>query len=330
MNRVIECILLASHRGIGRAAVSLCTLLILVLICLSGAVSYTGSEEITYYYKIDGSRFDFRFEEPSALAIDGKYDLTYIADSKAKTVYAFSVQGTPKFQIGSKEGLNTPIGIAVDKNGKLFISESEGGPIKIVDTKGKISLLEIPSAENEEAPKPGRMVFDRDGNLYVVERANGRIFIFDKNLKFKLKFGSVGNDRGQFKMLEDVAVDLQGRIFALDSVEVSVQVFDREGNYLYRFGSKTIPEELSFPKAISIDIDNRVWLVDSNQHVILKYDILGNYLGKFGQYGQSDGYFFYPIDLETDVFGRLYILESGAKRLQVFKYRQGFNGFGSP
>ena len=85
--------------------------------------------------------------------------------------------------------------------------------------KATSALLELTAdqGQDKEPPKPGRMTFDHDGNLYVVERANCQIFVFDKDRKFKFKFGGIGDKRGEFKLLQDVAVDRQGRIYATDS-----------------------------------------------------------------------------------------------------------------
>lgn len=283
------------------------------------------SQTFSFYFSVIGYGRATSFGEPSALALDRDNSLIFIADVKAGNVNAFGFQGVSKFQYGAKNGLKAPVGLAVGKNDNLFISEDEGGPVKIIDSKGEVSALALPGAEGEEAPKPGRMTVDQDGNLYVVDRTNCRVYVFDKERKFKFKLGGVGNQRGEFKMLQDVAVDRQGRIYALDTLGTPVQVFDKNGKFIYRFGSLGEGvQDVSFPAALFIDRHDQIWIVDKAQHCLKVFGRSGAFLRKFGDYGLGESTLFYPIDADIDDFGRVYVLEVGARRLQVFSLKRPF------
>ncbi|MHB9035825.1 MAG: NHL repeat-containing protein [Armatimonadota bacterium] len=299
----------------------------------SHAASLDGGTQrnFRFYFSVKGYDRNGWFDEPSALALDERSGLIYIADKKTGTVDAFSLQGVGKFQYGAKNGLKAPIGLAVDPKGNLYVTENEGGPIKIINSKGEVDTLDLPADEghDNETPKPGRMTFDRDGNLYIVDRANSRIFVFDKERKFKFKFGRIGDKRGEFKLLQDVAVDKQGRIYATDALGVPVQVFDRKGGYIYRFGLRGEGSEmLSFPTGLFVDRHDQIWVVDKTQHCLRVYDRSGASLATFGAYGQGEGTLFYPISVTSDSFGRVYVLEVGARRLQVFSLSRPFEPFG--
>lgn len=292
-------------------------------LCANTAPFDSGLPDFSFHYGINGYAPGSWFDDPTALALDQQSNLIYVTDMKAGKVNAFSLQGIAKFQYGAKNELKSPLGIAVDKRRNIYVSENAGGPIAIIDPKGVVTTLEIPVSEDDVPPMPGRMTFDQDGNLYVVERANCRIYIFDKNLKLKLKFGAIGNERGMFKMLIDVAVDRQGRIFALDAQGIPVQVFDPRGNLIYRFGIiGDGDQDLSRPSAIFIDRNDQVWIADKDQHSIKVFDRSGAFLRKFGDYGLGEGMLFYPIDAVLDNSGRVYVLESGSRRLQVFTLRR--------
>jgi len=244
---------------------------------------------------------------------------------KSGTVDAFSLQGIPRFRYGPKQGLKSPLALAVDSKGDVYVAENDGGPIKIIGAKGEVTTLELPADERKEPPKPGRMSFDQDGNLYVVDRANNEILVFDKQRKIKLRVAALGSDRYKFKLLQDVAVDRQGRIYVLDSIAPPVQVFDRNGKYLYRFGFHGDGEQdLAFPAALFIDRSDQVWIVDRAQHGLKVFDRTGTFLRRFGSYGLGEGMLFHPIDADLDNFGHVIVLETGSRRMQVFTLARPF------
>lgn len=314
--------------GISRPRLALLAFILLAFDPAFAQILGQDSRELTFYFTINGYQPDIWFGEPASIALDERSGLLYVADTKAGNVDAFSLQGVPKFQYGAKQDLKAPLGLAVSRDGDVYVSDNEGGPIRIINAKGEVSTLEFPSQEGEDAPKPGRMTFDRDGNLYVVDRANNRIYVFDKEKKLKFKLGGIGDKRGQFKMLQDVAVDRQGRIYGLDSVGVPVQVFDRKGEYIYRFGFRGEgDEDISFAAGVFIDRNDQIWIVDRGRHSLKVFDRSGVFLKRFGSYGQAEASFFHPVDADIDNFGRIYVIEAGSRRLQVFSLSRPFEPF---
>lgn len=289
---------------------------------------FAGSSELAFCQSVSGYGSESFFTEPSTVALDEKASLLYVADMKAGVVDAFSFQGVNKQQYGPKEDLKAPFGVAVGKNGDLYISEDTAGPIKIVNAKGETTKLEIPKADGEETPRPGRMRFDNDGNLYVVDRSNNKICVFGADRKFKLKIGGHGDKKGLFRTLQDMAVDRSGRVYALDADGVPVQVFDKKGSFIYRFGFHGDgAQDILSPSSLFVDNNDQVWIVDKAQHALKVYDRSGSFLRSFGNYGQAENSFFYPCDAKIDGLGRVYVVESGAKRLQIFSVTKPFERF---
>lgn len=280
-----------------------------------------------YCFSVNGYEYDTLMMEPVSIAIDTRAGRIYVADGKADQILTLSLQGIPQKAVG-RGNVKSPIGLAVDKAGNLYIAERDSSEVKIVDSKGEVSSLVIPAEDGEKSSRPGRMIVDYDDNLYVVDKTSQRILIFDKERKLKLKIGEPGSNRGQFRSLEDVAVDRQGRIYALDSEGTPVQVFDRKGKYIYRFGFKGDGmEDISLPSGIFTDQNGQVWIVDRGQHCLKVFDRSGTFLRKFGTYGPENGKLFQPVDGDIDNFGRVYVLEAGAKRLQAFALSRPYEPF---
>ncbi|MDO8588563.1 MAG: NHL repeat-containing protein [Armatimonadota bacterium] len=283
--------------------------------------SAVGSDDLAKFaYTVNGFKADMRFRAPTSLAVDQNSNLVYVCDLEDRVISAFSLQGSAKFRIGGKGELEDPVAIAVDRNGNLYVSERRARKIKIFDSRNN-PFGEIDLAEVEESGKvqPGRLTVTRDGEIVVVDQANQQILVFDKQRKLKLKFGKIGDRPGEFRTIEDVAADRQGRIYVVDSSGIPVQVFDKTGAYISRIGSRSEVDGLLQPVALATDRFDQLWVVDSVEHNIRIYDRIGFLLRTFGEYGMTERSLFYPIDVDVDSLGRVYVLERGSRRMQVFE-----------
>lgn len=295
------------------------------------AASTASAQEFSFSLAITGYRTDTRFGEPSGLALSERANLIYLTDVKDAALYVFNPEGVPKSIESDKAKIGAPYAVAVDKDSNAYVAANDAGPVKVIDSKGEVKSFEFEAPQGDQMPRPGRMAFDRDGNLYVVDRANSRLYVFDKDRKLKMRIGSKGSKRGEFRQLQDVAVDRQGRIYALDALGIPVQVFDKKGKYLYRFGFHGAgDQDIGYPNGIALDRNEQVWIVDKGQHCLKVFDRAGEFLRRFGTYGVGEGTLFDPVDIEIDGFGKVYVAEAGARRLQVFTVSRPYETFTPP
>ena len=73
--------------------------------------------------------------------------------------------------------------------------------------------------------RPAGIVVDETGNVYVSDRGNHRMQVFDSNGRFLRKWGSKGGGDGQFQYPESVAVDGAGNVYVADVENRRFQVF---------------------------------------------------------------------------------------------------------
>jgi outer membrane protein assembly factor BamB len=78
-----------------------------------------------------------------------------------------------------------------------------------------------------------RVAVDGLGNIYALGTFNNAVFKFGPDGKFLTRFGSQGQQPGQFSAGDAIAVDGKGRVFVSDSK--GIQVFDADGRYLTVF-----------------------------------------------------------------------------------------------
>jgi DNA-binding beta-propeller fold protein YncE len=78
-----------------------------------------------------------------------------------------------------------------------------------------------------------RIAEDGLGNIYALGSFNNAVFKFSADGKFMNRFGSAGDQPGQFRAPHAIAVDGKGRVLVSDVK--GIQVFDGAGRYLQTF-----------------------------------------------------------------------------------------------
>ncbi len=86
--------------------------------------------------------------------------------------------------------------------------------------------------------KPRSLTLDREGNLYVFDRAQSKIIKMDKNLKFVRYIGKEGSGPGEFKNgigVVFINIGPDNKLYVNDTLPQKMSVFDTDGNYLAEY-----------------------------------------------------------------------------------------------
>ncbi|HEX9935918.1 MAG TPA: 6-bladed beta-propeller, partial [Longimicrobium sp.] len=79
-------------------------------------------------------------------------------------------------------------------------------------------------------------VFDRDDNLYVLDRGNARVLMFDRAGRFVRQLGRKGGGPGELEVPLSVAVLAGGWVAVLDLAHQNVSLFGADGRFV-----RTVP-----------------------------------------------------------------------------------------
>jgi DNA-binding beta-propeller fold protein YncE len=93
------------------------------------------------------------------------------------------------------------------------------------------------SSQSDRSELDMSVAVDGLGNIYALGSFNDAVFKFTPDGRFMTRFGSDGDQPGQFRAPHAIAVDNQGRVYVSDSK--GIQVFDADGRYLDVF--KPVP-----------------------------------------------------------------------------------------
>jgi DNA-binding beta-propeller fold protein YncE len=271
-----------------------------------------------------------RLQKPRAMAIDTQDNL-YLVDITAR-IQVFDVDGryllgwrTPASQNGR------PTGLGISRTGKLLVADTHYYRLLVYELDGR--PLEDATIGGTLGNKPGEFGFvtdvvdDSQGNLYVAEYGDwDRVQKFSPKGNFLLQWGSHGEQPGQFRRPQNLAIDSRDRIWVADACNHRIQVFDTMGRLLWYWGEQgREPGQLYYPYDLIVlenrtgglgDDQGQVIVCEYGNHRLQKFTFSGKSLSCWGTHGRQPGQLHNPWALVHDSQGRIHVLDSNNNRVQ--------------
>jgi tripartite motif-containing protein 71 len=172
--------------------------------------------------------------------------------------------------------------------------------------------------------RPTELALDPQGNVYIIDGGNHRVQKFDKDGKFILSWGSLGNGDGQFMFhiapahYGSITVDKDGYVYVTD-YNNRIQKFDGSGNFLMKFGESGYGDE-GFERlyGVAVDAQGNIYTTDWEKHNVQKFDSEGQFLLRWDVPSCNPGGISFPQNLALDEQGQLYITNDGGNCIQKF------------
>ena len=248
-------------------------------------------------------------------------DIIVLADPGAHCVHLYD-RTKPRYRritTGGKAPLLSPIGVAADDRGGIYVADSFRRVIFRYDTDGEfVDTL----GRESDLIRPTGLAFDpRRKRLYVVDTGGHRVVGFDGDGTQVVSFGQHGAGEGQFNYPVAVAVDADGNLYVTDAMNFRVQVLDPDGRFVRAFGKPgNGGGDFDKAKGIALDSDGHVYVVEGLHDVIHVYDDAGQLLTVLGGTGTDRGQFWLPTGIHIDAAGRILISDSANRRVQILRY----------
>ena len=254
-------------------------------------------------------------------------------------------------------GMVWPTSVALDNDDNLYLSDEyfnkitkydrEGNPLSEWGTKG--------SGQGEFNQPSGLLI--RSDVMYVVDSRNNRVQMYSLEGEFKGQWGSEGDGQGEFNLPWGICDDSEGNIYIADWRNDRLQKFDSDGKYISVIGGGN-SSVFDRPSDVAVDGDGNVYVADWGSQQLLVSDQSGQILdSKRGEADLSpwsveylesqdderkaresfvpvydadtmdpsevsarmEPYFWDPVAVELDEEGRVYVLETGRHRFQIFE-----------
>ena len=226
---------------------------------------------------------------PSALYIDHALERYYVVDARNNRLLSFNRDGEFLKEFNANDQLQLPFDMVKDREGRIWLIEKGRNSLTMIDFQSK-AIEQHTLSDGGRVVFPNRLEWEND-IFYVLDKATGRVLAFDRNLKvigrflcqdgtggfvdFKIRNGFLwamemgGKAACCFsmdgKLVSSVALEgatgfpysfevgPSGIFYVLDRHEGDVAVYNRNGQFKYRFltpgqsqGRLYYPIELKF------------------------------------------------------------------------------------
>ncbi len=226
--------------------------------------------------------YDSEADAADLLPLDlGSYGfLVYVLDAGSRTVVRFTEQGIFRdvlLDIGSLDpGSNVdPSAMAVDRDGRLAVCDIAGHRVLLT---GPFLNLETIVGEygsfNGQFNEPRGAAFGNRGHLYVSERGNRRVQVFDRTGQPVASTASLGGTNDLFVAPSGMATDRHGNVYVTDTVAGQVVVLAPDLYPIMVVGGDDFgPGSLRSPIDCAVSDTNQLFVVDAGAQALLVYDI---------------------------------------------------------
>lgn len=175
--------------------------------------------------------------EPSGVAIDTQNRLLYVSDINLDQILVYDADtlkllrkmgnGGKNHELTTPGDFAKPSGIAVDKDGNLYVADTLNDRIEVFDADGVFLRT---WGKNGDGPgyfaRPKGVAIDSDGHVWVADGMQDRVQVFTNEGQLLIAFGGHGLLPGQFQGLVSLASDnRRNRIYTSEIYPGRVQEF---------------------------------------------------------------------------------------------------------
>ncbi len=137
-----------------------------------------------------------------------------------------------------------------------------------------------------KATWPFGVAVGQNGEVFCSDEWTNTISVFDKDGKFKRKWGTTGSGDGELLRPAGLAVEKNGNVIVVDSGNNRLQVFTPDGKLVATCGKAGSGDgEFNQPWGITLDKDGNIYVADWKNHRVQKLSPQGKFLMKIGSYG---------------------------------------------
>lgn len=142
---------------------------------------------------------------------------------------------------------------------------------------------------SENFSNPTDLFVDKKNNIYIVDKGNSCVYVYDSNYRFRLKIKEFVNSHG----IKDTLRECQGcyvtddYIYVADTKNERIVIFDLDGNYVRHLEApkSDIFEDNEYfsPVALAVDASERIYVVSlSDYQGIMTLNNRGEFQGFIG------------------------------------------------
>jgi sugar lactone lactonase YvrE len=242
-------------------------------------------------------------------------DFVVVADTGNSRLLRYAYEGaTVTAEAEFPLPKSVPIIVQVNSKGDIYFLD--GRERRIVELgaageeKGFLRPKSLPSSA-EVVPKSFRI--DGQDNIYVLDVFSGQVIVLDADAQYSRRIPFPE----EYGFFSDLAVDRNGGIYLLDSVDATV-LFAAKDAKAFSPMAASVKEYMSFPARLSIDGGGILYLVDQNGGGLGIIGQDGSFLGRKLGFGWNESSLYYPSQMCISANGSVFIADRNNSRIQMF------------
>lgn len=264
-----------------------------------------------------------RMVRPYGIALDS-LGRVIVSDPGVPAVHIldFEKQKYEQLRGGKGQAFRSPMGVAVDAQDNIYVTDSALGIVFVFDSKGRHkSFIGQHQGRAGFFRRPTGIAVDSAAKrLYVADTLGHKVVVLDLTGRVLSSFGERGLRPGQFNFPTEIVARGQ-ELLVVDAMNFRVQTFSRDGGFVRSFGSLGERTGSLFrPKGLALDSEGNIYVADALLETVQVFNEQGRLLYFFGRSGAGLGEFQLPSGLCIDPRNRIYVADSLNQRIQIFQF----------
>lgn len=166
------------------------------------------------------------------------------------------------------------------------------------------------------------------GRLYVVDRGNSRVQVFNSDCEHVATIGGHGAGAGALNMPHDLLIE-GDEVYVCDTLNHRVQVYDGQGRHLRSIGEapeRADAASLNGPRGIARSSKGELHVIEAGDASVQVFSADGRPLRRYGSFGEEPGRMIAPRSITADGKGRMLVSDPSSGYVHVFAESGAFLG----
>ena len=264
-----------------------------------------------------GGQTYFRFKKPHSVVADNDGNI-YVTDSYLGTVFVLNIEKQSIRRFIKPGGWKQPIGLGIDNvNSLLAVTDSNS----VIVTNYRTGQTVLSLGQKEGFITPHGLAMDpKNRYLYIGDTKASRIYKYDYSGNRLATIAVKGSGPTGVYYPGQIAVDKQGRLFVVDTMNWKIKIYGTDGKFIREFGEHgSVIGQFNRPKGISVSKDGIIAVTDNDLGIFMLMSDTGQVYTFMGGVGSSPARFAVPMGIYIDDSDKIYVVDQVNRRLQIFQ-----------
>lgn len=179
---------------------------------------------------------------------------------------------------------------------------------------------------NGSLKSPAGLAIGRYGAVYVVDRGNDRVILFDSDFTPRKAVGGHGSQPGLLDGPQFISIDVNRNVWVSDQGNRRLVLFSQQLEFIDEIDLQDDEDLLRFghPAGVAMAAFGDLWVADTDNDRIAVLDNFGAIDRMVGDFGYPGGQLDSPSKILIDANGNFLVCDTGNRRVVVYDEQGGF------